>query len=432
MLERVFSQISETRELQSVMILLQSVDAPLAILKVRGEVNGELWIANGRTICFAKVESGSQGAVKDLLRLLSLDEGDFSLEISTDEPPKGEVSIGLTAVIADQKAAEDTLYALVLPADDVVHIKDGSKWFDEDDEVPEDTLLDSVFGPAPDYTRGAEAENSSFVRTAVRTEEEDAEDEDEDDEEEQAGSLADLFAEESVADGELSPELLEADARAEAVAGAQVIAASPFAHELQALTSSDRGRGLSGRLLSKEPAKLPGSRIPMDGAALPAARPSPAPPSIPLVVACIAIIVLLPLGMLLLKNSSVTPAPSPPTQKSGSGSRLPEGAQPNGKPVAATAAVVIAGMTAQDIQDMKTADDLSAAGNQERAAEIYTAIVSRNPRLLSVRLKAAKALIACGRFRTAKGLCLAGMDSAQTPAEFKELSALLKQSEQEE
>jgi hypothetical protein len=121
MLDTILSQLNETRDRQAAMILLQGLDAPMAVLTIRTEVlTGELWIANGKHLCYAKVLPNGDGGLMDMLRLLAIKEGDFSLVVCDGkEPPALPLQVALAEIVADEHAVARRIKNVLWPVSDV-------------------------------------------------------------------------------------------------------------------------------------------------------------------------------------------------------------------------------------------------------------------------------------------------------------------------
>jgi hypothetical protein len=99
------NQIKEETDRQAVMILLQSIDSELAVLKMESDaMQGELWIAKGKYVCHGKVQPSGEGGLSDILRLLSIKEGRFDIEMKDEMPPRCPLQITLAELIADENA----------------------------------------------------------------------------------------------------------------------------------------------------------------------------------------------------------------------------------------------------------------------------------------------------------------------------------------
>jgi hypothetical protein len=88
-------------------------------------------------------------------------------------------------------------------------------------------------------------------------------------------------------------------------------------------------------------------------------------------------------------------------------------------------------MSPQDTADaqrlIELAKQFEASGDFERASDVYVGAVGHYPYFVQLRVLAIRALIKAKRNRTAKSICLAGMDCAPSESEFNTLRDLLKE-----
>ncbi|HEY9792669.1 MAG TPA: hypothetical protein V6D22_19870 [Candidatus Obscuribacterales bacterium] len=119
MFDKILTQLKETRDRQAVMILLQGLDVPMAVLTIKSDLaTGELWIEKGKYIVYAKVLPNGDGGLMDMLRVLAIAEGEFALEVRDEKPPPCQVSIQLSEVVADEHAVARKIKNVLWPVEE--------------------------------------------------------------------------------------------------------------------------------------------------------------------------------------------------------------------------------------------------------------------------------------------------------------------------
>jgi hypothetical protein len=119
MFDRILNQLKETRDRQAVMVLLQGLDVPMAVLTIKSDlVTGELWIEKGKHIVYAKVLPSGDGGLMDMLRVLAISDGQFTLEVRDEKPPPCQVSIQLSEVVADEHAVARKIKNVLWPVEE--------------------------------------------------------------------------------------------------------------------------------------------------------------------------------------------------------------------------------------------------------------------------------------------------------------------------
>ena len=125
MLDEIQSQIKEASDRQAVMILLHGIEAPLVVLKIKSEaLSGDLWIADGKYLCYGKVEPNGEGGLLDILRLLAVKEGQFELSVSHEKRPECPLSITVAELMADEHAVATKIKNKLWPVVEVAAAED--------------------------------------------------------------------------------------------------------------------------------------------------------------------------------------------------------------------------------------------------------------------------------------------------------------------